>query len=69
MYAIDDYLFQACLHHQASSEILNMAMQSTGLQATRMIPKCDNNGAYRRIQQFQGFSWCVDDDGKEISGK
>lgn len=34
----------------------------------RYLPKCREDGSFRRVQceRFTGFCWCVDENGKEI---
>ncbi|KAM7443673.1 hypothetical protein ABFA07_007562 [Porites harrisoni] len=32
------------------------------------VPKCKDDGSYEPLQSHEGYSWCVDEDGKEING-
>ena len=32
------------------------------------VPKCKADGSYEPLQSHDGYSWCVDEDGKEING-
>ena len=32
------------------------------------VPKCKADGSYEPLQSHEGYSWCVDEDGKEING-
>uniref|UniRef100_A0A914XIE0 Uncharacterized protein n=1 Tax=Plectus sambesii TaxID=2011161 RepID=A0A914XIE0_9BILA len=58
----------ACLHQQASAEAINAALLARGEPANRKVVQCDNEGLFVKVQEFQGFSWCVDNNGIEIPG-
>ena len=32
------------------------------------VPKCKADGSYEPLQSHEGYSWCVDEDGKELNG-
>ncbi|XP_078349655.1 thyroglobulin-like isoform X1 [Oculina patagonica] len=40
---------------------------STGLLG-EFVPKCKDDGSFEPIQSHEGYSWCVDPDGKEVEG-
>jgi hypothetical protein len=59
----------ACLHEQASAELIDQGMQMIGQATNRLLPQCDSEGAYVQVQSFRGFQWCVNNAGREIPGR
>uniref|UniRef100_A0A914R6N0 Thyroglobulin type-1 domain-containing protein n=1 Tax=Parascaris equorum TaxID=6256 RepID=A0A914R6N0_PAREQ len=49
----------ACLHAQGAAE---------HFRGSPYIPQCDANGEFAHVQQFGSLRWCVDVNGREISG-
>ena len=40
---------------------------ATGLLG-EFVPKCKTDGSYEPVQSHEGYSWCVDKDGREVNG-
>lgn len=61
----------------AQGEVVNCTQGLTPCQARRkmatgllgeFVPKCKTDGSYEPVQSHEGYSWCVDKDGKEVNG-
>ena len=32
------------------------------------IPQCEDDGSFKKVQSWEGYQWCVDENGIELPG-
>uniref|UniRef100_A0AC34RIU7 Uncharacterized protein n=1 Tax=Panagrolaimus sp. JU765 TaxID=591449 RepID=A0AC34RIU7_9BILA len=63
---------KSCQDAEVNTECLHAKAAADGFKRAKIAgvfePRCDDDGAYDKVQRHRGMSWCVDSHGKELPG-